>query len=152
MEENKQPNTNENSNSQPKEQEKVEIKKAEEVEKTEVAEKAKPKENNQETANANQIKQEENKEIQKAEKTKPSKARKWIVLAFLVLALAVIYVIYRGEYLETLELGEQYLNLVIFYFVMKLSDANAIWSPCSSEHSQYLAPLQNRILQCLCLK
>lgn len=41
----------------------------------------------------------------------PKKARKWIVLAFLLLAIIVLYVIYRGEYLETLELGKQYLSI-----------------------------------------
>lgn len=39
------------------------------------------------------------------------KTRKWIVLAFLILTLIVLYVVYRGEYLETLELGEQYLSV-----------------------------------------
>ena len=44
-------------------------------------------------------------------KVKKGKTRKWIVLAFLLLAVIVLYVIYRGEYLETLELGEQYLSI-----------------------------------------
>lgn len=42
---------------------------------------------------------------------KVKKTRRWIVLAFLLLAIIVLYVIYRGEYLETLELGEQYLSI-----------------------------------------
>lgn len=39
------------------------------------------------------------------------KARKWIVLIFFAIALIVAYTIYRGNYLETLELGEQYLSI-----------------------------------------
>lgn len=43
--------------------------------------------------------------------TKPKGARKKIVLAFLVVVFIIAYVTFRGEYLETLELGEQYLNI-----------------------------------------
>ncbi len=50
---------------------------------------------------------EENKSLFK----KLCKSRKWIVLAFLLIAILVSYIIYRGNYLETLELGEQYLNI-----------------------------------------
>lgn len=39
------------------------------------------------------------------------KLRKWIVLAFLVLTIIISYVIYRGNYLETLELGSAYLSV-----------------------------------------
>ncbi len=49
---------------------------------------------------------------------KKRKLRKWIVLAFFVIAIIVSYVTYRGNYLETLELGEQYLSIFwknIFY-------------------------------------
>lgn len=53
----------------------------------------------------------EEKNIQVKEKPKKGKARKWVVLAFLLIAIIVLYVIYRGEYLETLELGEQYLSI-----------------------------------------
>lgn len=53
----------------------------------------------------------ENSNNQLKEKQKKGKARKWIVLAFLLLAIIILYVIYRGEYLETLELGEQYLSI-----------------------------------------
>lgn len=42
---------------------------------------------------------------------KTKKNRKWVVLAFLLIAFIVCYVIFRGEYLETLELGEQYLSV-----------------------------------------
>ena len=45
------------------------------------------------------------------EDKKKSKTRRWIVLAFLFIAILVAYVIYRGDYLETLELGEQYINI-----------------------------------------
>lgn len=55
--------------------------------------------------------EEQNKETNTQEKLKKEKARKWIVLAFLLIAIIVLYVIYRGEYLETLELGEQYLSI-----------------------------------------
>ena len=53
----------------------------------------------------------EEKDIQRKEKPKKGKVRKGIVLAFLLLAIIVLYIIYRGEYLETLELGEQYLSI-----------------------------------------
>lgn len=55
-------------------------------------------------------KQSENKK-QKIESVKPKKTRKWLVLAFLLIAILVAYVVLRGEYLETLELGEQYLSV-----------------------------------------
>ncbi|MCI9246820.1 MAG: UPF0182 family protein [Clostridia bacterium] len=58
-----------------------------------------------------EIKENKVQEIAKKEKSKKGKTRKWVVLAFLLLAVMVLYVIYRGEYLETLELGEQYLSI-----------------------------------------
>ena len=64
----------------------------------------------QKVDNQSQQKTEKN-EQKKATREKTKKARKWIVLAFLVLTLMVLYVIYRGEYLETLELGSQYLSV-----------------------------------------
>jgi len=82
-EENKSTNTKENSNNQPEERKENKV---QEIAKDE-------------------------KEIRVKEKTKKGKARKWVVLAFLLLAVIVLYVIYRGEYLETLELGEQYLSI-----------------------------------------
>lgn len=42
---------------------------------------------------------------------KISKTKKWVVLIFLALVLIVTYVNYRGEYLEILELGENYLSI-----------------------------------------
>ena len=62
-------------------------------------------ENNKQNVNTN-----ENIELKNTEK-KTKKTRRWIVLMFLVIAVIVTYTIYRGEYLETLELGEQYLSV-----------------------------------------
>ncbi len=42
---------------------------------------------------------------------KKRKIRQLLVLAFFVIAIIVSYVTYRGNYLETLELGEQYLSV-----------------------------------------
>ena len=42
---------------------------------------------------------------------KKRKIRQLLVLAFFAIAIIVSYVTYRGNYLETLELGEQYLNV-----------------------------------------
>ena len=42
---------------------------------------------------------------------KKSRARMYIVLLFILLVAIVGYVIYRGEYLEILEIGEQYLSI-----------------------------------------
>lgn len=47
----------------------------------------------------------------KSQKNIKNKKRKWIVLAFLLIAVIVGYVTYRGDYLETLELGAQYLSI-----------------------------------------
>ncbi len=59
--------------------------------------------------------EEQNKSINTKENSnnqpKKGKKRKWIVLAFLLLAIIVLYIIYRGEYLETLELGQEYLSI-----------------------------------------
>ena len=57
--------------------------------------------------------EEEKKEanVKVSKKINNTKLRKWLVLAFLLITLIVVYVIYRGEYLETLELGEQYLSI-----------------------------------------
>ena len=53
----------------------------------------------------------ENNSKDKITKFSISKIKKWVVLAFIVLATIIAYAIYRGEYLETLELGEQYLSV-----------------------------------------
>lgn len=42
---------------------------------------------------------------------KKSRARMYIVLLFILLVAIVGYIIYRGEYLEVLEIGEQYLSI-----------------------------------------
>ena len=47
--------------------------------------------------------------------------RKWIVLAFLIIAVIVAYFIYRGNYLETLELGEQYISIFWQNLIYKLA-------------------------------
>lgn len=73
--------------------------------------KTKENSNNQPEEGSAQEAVETKKEIQVAQKTKKGKKRKWIVLSFLLIAVIVLYVIYRGEYLETLELGEQYLSV-----------------------------------------
>lgn len=69
-------------------------------------------ENNKQNSNTNENnKPKEN--VQNTEKkiTKTKKTRRLIVLIFLAIAIIVTYTIYRGEYLETLELGEQYLSV-----------------------------------------
>lgn len=48
---------------------------------------------------------------QKTTKKKKSRVRMYIVLAFILLIAVVGYVIYRGEYLEILELGEEYTSI-----------------------------------------
>ena len=56
----------------------------------------------------------ENKAANKAtqaEKPKKKKSRMYLVLLFLLLTALVMYVIYRGNYLEILELGENYLPI-----------------------------------------
>ena len=71
-------------------------------------------------------------------KGQANKIRIWIVLLFLVLTVLIAYVIYRGNYLETLELGEQYLsifwqnltnqvvaflvNFIVLYFIIYLTN------------------------------
>lgn len=44
-------------------------------------------------------------------KIQKNKWRKRIVFSFLIFAFITLFVIYRGEYLETLELGQQYLSV-----------------------------------------
>jgi len=57
----------------------------------------------------NKTEEKANTDIQETKKTR--KTRKFIVLIFLILATIVTYIIFRGEYLETLELGEKYINI-----------------------------------------
>ena len=68
-------------------------------------------EKKQKTKIENKEKKEKNTKNVNTEKTITKKNRKWIVLTFLIIALIVIYAFYRGEYLETIELGEQYLSV-----------------------------------------
>ena len=67
--------------------------------------------NNQKTLNSS-IKDEKSNENVKIE-SKPikKKSRMYLVLLFLALTAVVMYVIYRGNYLEILELGENYLPI-----------------------------------------
>lgn len=44
-------------------------------------------------------------------KVKKNKTRMYIVLAFILLTVIVGYIIFRGEYLEILEIGEQYVSI-----------------------------------------
>lgn len=44
-------------------------------------------------------------------KPRKSKARMYMVLIFLFVVFIVGYIIFRGEYLETLEIGEQYISI-----------------------------------------
>lgn len=62
---------------------------------------------------------ENSKKLQKQTLIKKS-TRRWIVLAFLVISALVTYVIYRGNYLETLELGEQYTSIFWQNLIYKL--------------------------------
>ena len=45
------------------------------------------------------------------DKAKKSKTRMYIVLLFVLLVAIIGYVIYRGEYLEILEIGEEYISI-----------------------------------------
>lgn len=67
--------------------------------------------NNQKTLNSS-IKDEKSSENVKTE-SKPikKKSRMYLVLLFLALTAVAMYVIYRGNYLEILELGENYLPI-----------------------------------------
>ncbi len=56
-----------------------------------------------------EAKEQEKKREEK--KVKQSKKRMYIVLAFILLTAIVGYIIFRGEYLETLEIGEKYINI-----------------------------------------
>ena len=59
-----------------------------------------------------ELKQAKEEAIKKEKlKEKQSRARMYIVLLFIVIAAIIGYVIFRGEYLETLEIGEQYVSI-----------------------------------------
>ncbi len=57
------------------------------------------------------IKVEENKNNKTAEKNKKSKTRRRIVIAVFILALIIMYIIERGDYLEIKEIGENYISI-----------------------------------------
>ena len=50
-------------------------------------------------------------DVKVEQKPKKKKSRMYLVLLFLLLTAVVMYVIYRGNYLEILELGENYLPI-----------------------------------------
>ena len=54
---------------------------------------------------------EQNQTKEHTDKMKKSKRRMYIVLLFILLVAIVGYVIYRGEYLEILEIGEEYISI-----------------------------------------
>ena len=59
-----------------------------------------------------ELKEEKAQERKRKEiKEKQSKARMYIVLAFILLTAIVGYIIFRGEYLEILEIGQQYVGI-----------------------------------------
>lgn len=76
---------------------------------------------NEDASKVNEISEEEiKKELKEAKnqekkreeiKEKKSKVRMYIVLAFIVLTVMIGYIIFRGEYLEILEIGEQYISI-----------------------------------------
>ena len=70
--------------------------------------------NSKEDTNNMNTKDEANSNIEKDKTSKTgkkSKTRMYIVLLFILLVVVVGYVIYRGEYLEILEIGEEYISI-----------------------------------------
>ena len=53
----------------------------------------------------------ERKEQEQRKNAKKSKKRMYIVLLFILVVVLVGYVIFRGEYLEILEIGEEYISI-----------------------------------------
>ena len=45
------------------------------------------------------------------EKVKKSKVRTYVVLLFILCAVIIAYIAFRGEYLEILEIGENYIEI-----------------------------------------
>ena len=74
---------------------------------------------NQNNSNTEQVKEttmeqaniEKDKAKTDTKKIKKRKIRTYIVLLFIALVAIVGYIIYRGEYLEILEIGEQYTSI-----------------------------------------
>ena len=75
--------------------------------------------NSKEDTNNMNTKDEANSNIEKDKTSKTgkkSKTRMYIVLLFILLVVVVGYVIYRGEYLEILEIGEELLELTLLFY------------------------------------
>lgn len=69
-------------------------------------------ENINEQENGNQTNEEiKTENVQKVETKKKKRLRTKLVLLFLVLTIIIGYIAFRGSYLETLEIGEKYLNV-----------------------------------------
>ena len=69
--------------------------------------------NNKNTSNSTSVSfTNTNESTQKTQdKAKKSKTRMYIVLLFVLLVAIIGYIIYRGEYLEILEIGEEYISI-----------------------------------------
>ena len=52
-----------------------------------------------------------NNNLKTKKENKKNKTRMYIVLLFVLLVAIIGYVIFKGEYLETLEIGEEYINI-----------------------------------------
>ncbi len=67
--------------------------------------------NENKSSNTNENISKEENSINKKEKTKKNKRRPIIVLLFALLTAIVAYILFRGTYLETLEIGEKYVSV-----------------------------------------
>ena len=57
------------------------------------------------------VEEKNNNDSKKPKTNKKSKNRMYIVLLFILLVVVVGYIIFRGEYLEILEIGEEYISI-----------------------------------------
>ena len=57
------------------------------------------------------VEEKNNNDSKKPKTNKKSKKRMYIVLLFILLVVVVGYIIFRGEYLEILEIGEEYISI-----------------------------------------
>ncbi len=48
---------------------------------------------------------------EKQRQVKMNQLKRWVVLVSFILSVVIFYITYRGSYLETLEMGEQYLSI-----------------------------------------
>ena len=69
------------------------------------------KNNDQDAIENNKATNKDNIGRSNVKKAKKGKVRMYIVLLFLLLVVVIGYVIYRGEYLEILEIGEEYVSI-----------------------------------------